>query len=514
MLSQPLQPNGFTFPCLLNRITNSGDAEFGQMVHAHVVKFGFWGDGYVMNGLVHMYLSFGEVGDALRVFDGMGERSVVSWTTVISGLARLGLVGEARQVFDRMGDRCSVSWNAMIAAYVKAERYKDAFDLFDQMREEGIKIDKFVAASMLSACTGLGAHDQGQWIHKHIEKYRIEVDPKLATTIIDMYCKCGCLEKAQNVFKSLQNKGLSSWNCMIGGLAIHGRGEEAIELFKEMERSMVPPDDITLLNVLTACAHSGLVDEGQYYFDYIVRTYNIAPKMEHFGCLVDILGRAGLFEEAKKVLNKMPMDPDARVLGALFGACKIHGIIDLGEQIGNRVIELDSTNSGRYILLANLYASVGRWDDVAKIRVLMNELGVKKEPGWSVIEFDGAINEFIAGGMSHPEAKEIYAKVDEMLDAIRLEGYVPDIGGVLHDIKEEEKENPLHYHSEKLAIGFGLLKTKPGETIRISKNLRVCKDCHYASKIISRAYDREIVVRDRNRFHHFRGGVCSCKDYW
>ncbi|ONK63061.1 uncharacterized protein A4U43_C07F11010 [Asparagus officinalis] len=180
----------------------------------------------------------------------------------------------------------------------------------------------------------------------------------------------------------------------------------------------------------------------------------------------------------------------------------------------NRVIELDSTNSGRYILLANLYASVGRWDDVAKIRVLMNELGVKKEPGWSVIEFDGAINEFIAGGMSHPEAKEIYAKVDEMLDAIRLEGYVPDIGGVLHDIKEEEKENPLHYHSEKLAIGFGLLKTKPGETIRISKNLRVCKDCHYASKIISRAYDREIVVRDRNRFHHFRGGVCSCKDYW
>lgn len=398
---------------------------------------------------------------------------------------------------------------------MQAGRFKDAFDLFGRMREEGVELDKFVAASMLSACTGLGALDQGQWVHRHIQKSGIEPDPKLATTIIDMYCKCGCLEKAYDAFNNLRNKGQSSWNCMIGGLAMHGRGEAAIELFKQMERSKVKPDNITLLNVLTACAHSGLVQEGKYYFDYMVQTYAIEPKMEHFGCLIDMLGRAGLFEEAKRVLDEMPMDADAGVLGALLGACMIHGNIDLGEQVGNRVIELDPNNSGRYILLANLYASAGRWDDMANVRRLMNDRGVKKEPGWSVVELDGAVNEFIAGGWSHPEAKEIYAKVEELLGRIRLEGYVPDTGGgVLHDVDEEEKENPLYYHSEKLAIAFGLLKTRPGETIRISKNLRVCRDCHEASKLVSRVYDREIVVRDRNRFHHFRKGKCSCKDYW
>jgi len=281
---------------------------------------------------------------------------------------------------------------------MQASRFKDAFDLFDRMREEGVELDRFVAASMLSACTGLGALDQGQWIHAYIEKTGIELDPKLATTIIDMYCKCGCLEKAYNVFNSLQYKGQSSWNCMIGGLAIHGQGKAAIDLFKDMERSMVIPDDITLLNVLSACAHSGLVQEGQYYFNYMVHIYGIEPKMEHFGCLVDMLGRAEMFEEAKKVVDEMPMDPDAGVLGALLGACKIHGNVDLGEQIGYRVIELDPNNSGRYILLANLYASVGRWDDVANVRRLMNDRGVNKEPGWSMIELDGAVNEFIAGG--------------------------------------------------------------------------------------------------------------------
>lgn len=461
-----------------------------------------------------MYLAFALPVDARRVLEGMEDPDAVSWTTMVSGLARMGLVDEAREVFDGIPERGPASWNAMIAAYVQADRFKDAFDLFNQMRAEGVELDKFVAASMLAACTGLGALDQGDWIHRYIKKSGIELDPKLATTIIDMYCKCGCLEKAYEVFKGLEIKGQSSWNCMIGGLAVHGQGEAAIQLFKEMERSKVMPDGITLLNVLSACAHSGLVREGQYYFDYMVQNYRLEPKMEHFGCLVDILGRAGLLEEAKKVIQEMPMDPDSGVLGALFGACKIHGNFELGEEIGKRVVELDPNNSGRYILLANLYASAGRWDDVAKIRRLMNDRGVSKEPGFSLIEMDGAVSEFIAGGKSHLEAREIYAKVDEMLDRIRLVGYVPDTSNVLHDIDEEDKENPLYYHSEKLAIAYGLLKTAPGETIRISKNLRVCKDCHEASKLVSRVFDRNIVVRDRNRFHHFSRGECSCKDFW
>ncbi|KAJ0980012.1 hypothetical protein J5N97_015486 [Dioscorea zingiberensis] len=514
MLLLSVPPNKFTFPPLLKALCVSSSLEPGKQVHAHVLKLGFHPDTYSQNNLINLYLTCGLQEDARLVFDKMIEKDVVSWTTMVSGCSRLGLVNVARDLFDEMPDRNSVSWNAMIAGYVQSGRFKEAFDLFERMREEGVVLDKFVAASMLAACTGLGALEQGKWIHGYIEQSGIELDSKLATTIIDMYCKCGCLEKAYEVFNGLEEKGLSSWNCMIGGFAMHGRGEDAIELYKEMEKKSVAPDDITHVNLLSACAHSGLVREGKYYFEHMVHDYSIQPKVEHFGCMVDLLGRAGLFEEAKKVIDEMPMEPDAGVLGALLGACRIHGNVELGDQIGRRVIELDRKNSGRYVLLANLYASAGRWDEVADMRKLMNDRGVNKEPGCSMIEMCGVVSEFIAGGKSHPQAKEIYFKVDEMLQRIKSEGYVPDTAGVLHDIDEEEKENPLYYHSEKLAIAYGLLHTKPGETIRISKNLRVCKDCHSASKLISKVFDRVIVVRDRNRFHHFYGGECSCKDYW
>ena len=514
MLHKSVSPNKFTYPPLIRACCIDYAIEEGKQIHAHVLKFRFGADGFSLNNLIHMYVNFQSLEQARRVFDNMPQRDVVSWTSLITGYSQWGFVDKAREVFELMPERNSVSWNAMIAAYVQSNRLHEAFALFDRMRLENVVLDKFVAASMLSACTGLGALEQGKWIHGYIEKSGIELDSKLATTVIDMYCKCGCLEKASEVFNELPQKGISSWNCMIGGLAMHGKGEAAIELFKEMEREMVAPDGITFVNVLSACAHSGLVEEGKHYFQYMTEVLGLKPGMEHFGCMVDLLGRAGLLEEARKLINEMPVNPDAGVLGALVGACRIHGNTELGEQIGKKVIELEPHNSGRYVLLANLYASAGRWEDVAEVRKLMNDRGVKKAPGFSMIESESGVDEFIAGGRAHPQAKEIYAKLDEILETIRSIGYVPDTDGVLHDIDEEEKENPLYYHSEKLAIAFGLLKTKPGETLRISKNLRICRDCHQASKLISKVYDREIIIRDRNRFHHFRMGGCSCKDYW
>ncbi|XP_042497620.1 pentatricopeptide repeat-containing protein At5g66520-like [Macadamia integrifolia] len=514
MLQASVIPNQFTFPPVVRSCCVHNAVEEGKQVHAHILKFGFLEDSFSQNNLIHMYVNFHRLEEAQRVFDKMPRRDIVSWTTLISGFSQLGFVDDAYKIFEQMPEKHSVSWNAMIAAYVQSNRFNEAFALFERMQAEKVELDKFVAASMLSACTGFGALEQGEWIHQFIKSRGIELDPKLATTIIDMYCKCGCLEKAFEVFNGLSNKSISSWNCMIGGLAMHGKGNAAIKLFKEMERKNLVPDNITFLNILSACAHAGLVEEGRHYFHYMTEVYGLEPKMEHFGCMVDLLGRAGLLQEAKKLIDEMPVSPDAGVLGALLGACKIHGEIDLGEEIGKQVIELETHNSGRYVLLANLYANVGRWDDVASIRKLMNDRGVKKVPGISMIELEGAVNEFIAGGRTHPHAKQIYAKVDEMLESIRSAGYVPDIEGVLHDIDEEEKENPLYYHSEKLAIAYGFLKTKPGATIRVSKNLRVCKDCHQASKLISKVFNREIVVRDRNRFHHFRNGECSCNDYW
>ncbi|KAK7291753.1 hypothetical protein RIF29_07137 [Crotalaria pallida] len=507
-------PNSFTFPPLIKACSIHHAVLQGKQIHAHVFKFGFGADTFALNNLVHMYVSFGLLGDARKLFDKMPVRNVVSWTTVISGYCQWGLVDDAFRVFELMPEKNSAAWNAVIAGFVRRDRFQEAFELFDRMRAEKVGLDKFVAATMLSACTGLGALERGKWIHGYVERSGIEMDSKLATTIVDMYCKCGCLDKALEVFNGLPRKGCSLWNCMIGGLAMHGKGDDAIRLFKEMEKEMIAPDSITFVNVLTACAHSGLVEEGRYYFRYMTDVHGIEPSKEHYGCLVDLLARIGRLEEARKVIDEMPMSPDASVLGALLGACRIHGNVELGEQLGKTVIEREPANSGRYVILANMYADCGKWDEVANVRKLMNDRGVKKEPGFSVIEMEGTVNEFVAGERTHPLAKAIYAKVDEMLESIRLVGYVPDSEAMLHDIVEEERENPLFYHSEKLAVAYGLLKTKQGETLRITKNLRICKDCHQACKLISNVYSCDIIIRDRNRFHHFSKGECSCKDYW
>ena len=514
MLENSVTPNNFTFPVVIRACSVNNAIEEGKQIHAHVLKFGFGADGFSQNNLIYMYVNFRSLDEARKVFDKMLVRDVVSWTTLIAGYSQCGFIDEAYDVFEVMPEKNSVSWNAMIASYVQNNRFHEAFALFHKMRAEKVELDRFVATTMLSACTGLGALEQGKWIHKYIEKTGIELNAKLATTIIDMYCKCGCLDKAFEVFSGLSEKGLSSWNCMIGGLAMHGKGEDAINLFKEMEKQMRIPDKITFVNILSACAHSGLVEEGRYYFHYMINVHGIEPTRQHYGCLVDLLARAGMLEEARKVIDEMPMNPDAGVLGALLGACKIHGNVEIGEQIGKRVIELEPENSGRYVILANIYANAGRWEEVANVRKLMNDRGVNKDPGSSMIEMEGFADEFIAGGMAHPQAKAIYTKVDEILESIRMVGYVPDTDAVLHDLAEEEKENPLFYHSEKLAIAYGLLKTKQGETLRITKNLRICKDCHQASKLISKVYERDIIIRDRNRFHHFSNGECSCKDYW
>nr|AYM00692.1 pentatricopeptide repeat protein [Salvia miltiorrhiza] len=517
MLENSIAPNNYSFPPLI-RACSDGATAGGKQLHAHVIKLGFFRDSYCQNNLIRMYVDFGELDEAKRVFDGMDRKDDVSWTTMISGYSQWGRVDEAMRIFETMQVKNSAAWNAVIAAHVQNNRFHDAFRQFDRMTEENVEMDGFVAASMLAACTGLGALERGEWIHERMERTGIKIDTKLATTLMDMYCKCGRLDKAVEVFDGLRSKGVSSWNCMIGGFAMHGRGRDAIELLRKMEaeagESGRRPDHVTFVNVLAACAHSGMVEEGRHYFSYMTKAYGITPRMEHYGCLVDLLGRAGLLDEARRVIDEMPMRADVGVLGALLGACRIHGNLEMAEEVGRRVIDLEPGNSGRYVLLANLYAKAGRWEDVARVRKLMNDRRVKKVAGCSMIELAGGVSEFVAGGRAHPEAREIYAKVGEMVGKIRDLGYVTESEGMLYDVGEEESENPLHYHSEKLAIAYGLLKTKPGETIRVTKNLRVCKDCHEASKLISEAYDREIIVRDRNRFHHFKGGACSCNDYW
>lgn len=295
---------------------------------------------------------------------------------------------------------------------------------------------------------------------------------------------------------------------------MHKQTHEAISLFKKVVNEGLTPDDITFVAVLSACSHAGLVKLGQEYFYSMIQDYNISPKLQHYGCMIDLLARSGLFQEAMNMIKKMEVNPDVAIWGSLLSACTIHKNVQLGEFYVKEVLKLDPENSGAHFLLSNLYAANGKWDDVAKIRTKFKNNGSKKIPGCTSIEIDGIVHEFLASDKTHPLTDKIYAMLEEINRLLDENGHVSDTSLVLYDMEDEWKEGVLSQHSERLAIAFGLISTKPGTTIRIMKNLRVCGDCHSVTKLISKIFKREIIARDRNRFHHFKNGVCSCMDQW
>lgn len=274
------------------------------------------------------------------------------------------------------------------------------------------------------------------------------------------------------------------------------------------------PDGVVFLAILTACSHTGQVDKGLCFFDSMKHEYGIEPTMKHYALVIDLLGRAGRLDEAMGFIESMPIPPDFVIWGALFCACRAHKNIKMAELVSERLLELEPKHPGSYVFLSNVYATVGRWEDVERVRVLMQNSGVEKDPAWSYIEVDGEVHSFVAGDHTHKCAKEIYMKLEEIMAGARREGYMPETDWVLHNIEEEEKEESLGRHSEKLALAFGLISTPPGATIRIVKNLRVCGDCHFILKYASKMTQRNIIVRDLKRFHHFKDGICSCGDFW
>lgn len=385
------------------------------------------------------------------------------------------------------------------------------------MLQTGLKPNQFTLVSALAACANLVALDQGRWIHVYFEKCEIKMNERLLASLIDMYAKCGQIEFASKVFcneHGLRRK-VWPWNALIGGFAMHGKSKEAIDTFEQMKIEKVSPNKVTFIALLNACSHGNMVDEGRRYFESMASSYGIEADIEHYGCMVDLLGRAGLLQEAEDVISSMPMAPDAAIWGALLGACRIHKDIKRGERIGKMIKELDPNHMGCHVLLSNIYSASGRWNEAKIQREKVELYGRRKIPGCSSIELNGVFHQFLVGDRSHPQTKQLYMFLDEMSRKLKIAGYLPELGEVLLDIDDEEdKETALSKHSEKLAIAFGLMNTPPGTPIRIVKNLRVCSDCHQATKFISKVYDREIIVRDRIRYHHFQYGICSCKDYW
>lgn len=441
-----------------------------------------------------------------------GSRRLV--TSLVDMYAKCGEVDKARRLFDEMPSRDVVAWSAMISGYSQSNQCKEALSLFHEMQEADVDPNEVTMVSVLSSCAVLGALETGKWVHSYIKRKRMQLTVTLGTALVDFYAKCGCIENAIEAFEKMPRKNAWTWTVLIQGLASNGQGRDALKLFHSMLEAKFQPTDVTFIGVLSACSHAGLVEEGRQFFDCMTRHYGIEPRIEHYGCMVDILGRAGLIKEAYHFIKNMLIQPNAIVWRTLLASCKIHKNLEIGEESLKQIVKLEPRHSGDYILLSSIYASVGRWEDAVKVRNQMKEKGIKKTPGCSLIEVDGVINEFFAEDSAHPQSKEIYDKVDEMIMKIKVVGYVPNIGDARLDAEEDEKEVSVSHHSEKLAIAFGLIKSPPGATIRVSKNLRVCTDCHIATKMIAKVYEREIVVRDRNRFHHFRDGICSCNDYW
>ncbi|KAF8401074.1 hypothetical protein HHK36_014377 [Tetracentron sinense] len=576
-------PDSFTLPYVLKACSSLPVLEMGRRVHAQIFRYGFESDVFVQNGLVALYAKCGEINRARIVFDGLYDRTIVSWTSIISGYAQNGQPLEALKIFSQMRQfnvkpdaislvsvlraytdvegleqgksihscviklgfefepdllisltamyaKCGevivakslfdqmeipnvILWNAMISGYAKNGCADEAINLFRKMISKNIRTDSVTASSTILACAQVGSLELARWMDDYINRSEYRNDVFVNTALIDMYAKCGSVDFARSVFDRTPDKDVVVWSAMIVGYGLHGRGHEAINLFHAMKYAGVEPNDVTFVGLLSACNHSGLVQKGWEYFHCMKKEYGIEPRHQHYACVVDLLGRAGYLDEAYEFIMKMPIEPAVTVWGALLSACKIYRHVTLGEYAAERVFMLDPLNAGHYVQLSNLYASARMWDCVAKVRVMMREKGLSKDLGYSLIEINGKLQAFHVGDKSHPKSKEIFEELEKLERKLKEAGFVPDTDSVLHDLNYEEKEVTLCNHSERLAIAYGLISTPLGTTLRITKNLRACVNCHSATKLISKLVSREIVVRDANRFHHFKDGFCSCGDY-
>lgn len=514
MVCHSVPHNNYTFPSLLKACSCMSALGETQQIHARIIKMGFSSEVYAINSLLHVYAIAGSIESVNLLFDRIPERDIVSSNSMINAYTKCGEMGRANEVFRDMPERDVISWTTMISGYVNAGLDKEALNLFREMQMAGVKPDSVALASTLSACARFGALDQGSWIHSYIDKNRMHIDAVLGCALIDMYVKCGNMEQALEIFGNLEKKDVSSWTAIIEGFAIHGWGREALDWFNQMQSQNIKPNVITFTAILTACSFAGLVDEGKSLFETMKPVYKLNPSIEHYGCMVDLLGRAGLLEEAKELIETMPFVPNATIWGALLNACLMHRHLELGKEIGKLLIKLDPAHHGRYIHLSSIHAAAGEWDQAVKVRRQMKDLRVPKLPGCSSISLDGKVHEFFAGNGSHSNMGKIYHMWELIAKRLRQEGYEPETEDLLLDLDDEEKRTAIQQHSEKLAMAFGLMRSKPGVTIRIFKNLRVCEDCHRAAKLVSKIYGRDIILRDRVRFHSFSEGTCSCGDYW
>ncbi|XP_031254242.1 pentatricopeptide repeat-containing protein At5g15340, mitochondrial [Pistacia vera] len=419
--------DGLTMTCLLSLCAGLRDLHVGVQGHACVVKMGLGFNVRTCNTLMDIYGKCGLVNEVRSIFTEMEVKSVVSWTVVLDGVVKWEGVEKGRLVFDELPERNEVAWTIMIVGYVESGYHHEGFSLLGEMvLSLGHGLNSVTLCSILSACAQSGDMVMGRWVHVYaLKAMGKEIDVKVGTALVDMYAKCGRIDTAFKVFEYMPLKNVVAWNAMLNGLAMHGWGKTVLEMFSKMIEE-VKPNELTFMAVLSGCSHSGLVDQGWQYFHSIESVYGLTPKVEHYACMVDLLGRVGRLEEAENLIKRMPMPPNEVVLGSLLGSCSVHGKLQLGERVLQELIQMDPHNTEYHILLSNMYASAGKHGKANSLRQVLKNKGIKKVPGMSSIHVAGKAHQFSAGDKSHPQTREIYSKLDEMIWSLRLAGYTPN----------------------------------------------------------------------------------------
>ncbi|XP_062017984.1 pentatricopeptide repeat-containing protein ELI1, chloroplastic-like [Rosa rugosa] len=505
---------GFLLSATLRACGRVAAIKEGKQLHGLAIKHGFNRDTILMTSLLDLYCKCNEIKDARHMFDEMPERDVIATNCMISGLCWSHLTMEAIELFNNMWERDVGSWNSLISGLGHNSEGRTGLAFFEKMRLEGADVDVMTVVSVLSICSDLAALRNGKQVHCLVMKYGFELYLPVGNAVVDMYAKCGCMEDAFVCFRNMHLKNVVSWTALIAGYGKQGQGIEALKAFDAMEIEGVRPNRITFLGALYACSHAGLVQEGWRIFNMMVNKYSITPMMEHYTCMVDLLARSGHFNEAYSFIERMPIKPDPKLLTAFLSSCCSHKNLELGKTVGQKLLESQPEEAGAYMLLSNFYGLVGDLQGVTKVRRLMLDRGIRKEKASTWIEINKTVHSFQSGDRSHPLSKDIYNYLQHLFRKLKINGYVPNTSMVVQNVDEQTKEEIVLSHSEKLAIGLGLISTPPGTRIVIVKNLRVCADCHVVTGLISKIEGREIVARDSSRFHHFKDGLCSCGNHW
>ncbi|XP_022882487.1 pentatricopeptide repeat-containing protein At5g50390, chloroplastic-like [Olea europaea var. sylvestris] len=427
--------------------------------------------------------------------------------------SKCGSVEDARFVFDELPAKTTVGWNSIIAGYALHGYSEEALSMYYEMQDSGVKMDHFTYSIIIRVCTRLASLEHAKQAHAGLVRHGFGLDIVANTALVDFYCKWGRIEDARHVFEKMPKKNVVSWNALISGYGNHGRGIEAVELFEWMISEGMVPNHVTFLAVLSSCSYSGLSDRGWEIFESMSRDYKVKPRAMHYACMIELLGREGLLDEAFALIRDAPFRPTINMWAALLTACRIHKNFVLGKFAAEKLYGMGPEKLSNYVVLLNIYMNAGKLEEAAEVVKTLKRKGLRMLPACTWIEIKKQPHAFFTGDKSHHLTKDIYDNLDNLMLEISRNGYVPEGRTLLPDVNERD-ERMLTYHSEKLAVSFGLISTSDSTPLQLVQSHRICNDCHNAFKLIAMVTKREIVIRDASRFHRFRDGNCSCGDYW